>query len=142
MRGEHPPTNGGGDVGGMAAALQQHGGTFRHDKIGAFQPNGRDLRENRETLLQENRIWRQCGTTQLPDVSNAGAGPGVCAQGFSANQIASGAIQAEKFEQSNILARYDGGSFRHLLHSAVHAANKGITGGSTHGTSVRHHSPA
>ena len=112
----------------MAAALQQHGGTFRHDKTGAFQPNGRDLRENRETLLQENSILRKNETPQLPDVSHADAGLGACAQGFSANQIASGAIQAEEFEQSNILAPYDGGTLRHLLHPAVHAANKGTPG--------------
>ena len=73
-------------------------------------------------------MWRQFGTTQHWDISRADAGSGGCAPADSANQIASGAIQAGEVEQSNTLVPYDGGSFRHLLHSAVHAANKGTTG--------------
>jgi hypothetical protein len=125
----------------MAVALQQDGGTFRHNKNGAFQPNGRDLRENRETLLQEKRILRKNETPQHGDVSHTSAGSGECALADSASQIASGAILAGEVEQSAIISRYDGGTFRHLLHSAVHAANVGASHVCDIG-SVRHHFPA
>ncbi|KAF1073361.1 hypothetical protein MKMG_02179 [Methanogenium sp. MK-MG] len=125
--GEQPPTNGGGGVGGMAAILQQHGGTCRHDKTGVFQPNGTDLRENRETLLQEKRILRKNETPQHLDVSHTDAGSGGCALADSSSKIASDAILAGEVEQSNILARYDGGTSHSLLHPAVHAANVGAS---------------
>ena len=73
-------------------------------------------------LLQEKSILRQFGTTQPPDISRSDVGPGGCALTDAANQIASGAISDEKGEQSNVVALYDGGSFRHLLHPAAFAA--------------------
>jgi hypothetical protein len=65
-------------------------------------------------------MLRQNETPQHLCISHADAGSGACAQGFSANEIASGAILAEEDEQSNVVAWYDGGSFRPLRHPLLH----------------------
>ena len=132
----------GGDVGGMAAALQQHSGTCRQDKTMGFQPNDTDLIENRETFLQENRKLQQNETPQPPDVSHAGAGQGAYAPADAAHKTTSGKITGEKAKQCEDTPRMVAAPaatrcpWVYMLHIRMHPRCL------RHGTSVRHHSPA
>jgi hypothetical protein len=120
----HPPTDDGDDVSGIAAGWRQLSGTCRQDETDSFQTNGTDRRDNRETLLQENRASRQSLTPQHLVDSPADEGSGGCARRDTANQIASCAISAGNGNKSSVVAFKDSGTCRQVVQSAVHAANK------------------